>query len=52
MIQKRNTEGTYTYRFKSDKVRKAFKVYAAENGTSIQELITEALKTKYKSVKQ
>lgn len=40
------------YRFKNKTVKKAFQQYALQNETSIQQMITEALKANFKEVKQ
>ena len=42
----------FNYRFKDKTVHKAFKLLSVESGTSIQELISSALKAKYKDIKQ
>lgn len=49
MTLKRNTEGTYVYRFRNNKVKKAFKQLAMDNDITLQDLITNALKVKYKA---
>jgi hypothetical protein len=41
----------YLYTFKNKKVRKAFQQLALDNDTSLQQLITEALETKYPTIK-
>lgn len=51
-MAKKELVTTFNYNFKSGTVKKAFKQLALDNGTSLQELITEALKTKYKAIKQ
>lgn len=52
MAKKKEPVKTFNYCFKSWTVKKAFKQYAVENDTSVQELITTALKAKYKEVEQ
>ena len=41
----------YLYTFKNNKVRKAFSQLALDNEKTLQELITEALETKYPTIK-
>ncbi len=41
------TETKYNYDFKNKRVKKAFQTLAIENDTTLQNIITEALKSKY-----
>jgi hypothetical protein len=41
----------YLYTFKNKKVRKAFSQLALDSEKTLQELITEALETKYPKIK-
>ena len=45
------TETKYNYDFKNKKVKRAFQRLAFDNGVSLQQLITEALETKYPEIK-
>ena len=45
------TETKYNYDFKNPKVKRAFQRLAFDNGITLQELITDALKSKYPKVK-
>ena len=43
---------TFNYDFKNWTVKKAFKQYALDNGMTLQEMITVALKSKFSKIKQ
>lgn len=45
------TETKYNYDFKSKKVKRAFQRLAFDKGVSLQQLLTEALETKYPEIK-
>jgi len=45
------TETKYNYTFKNKKVKVAFQKLALDNGVTLQQLITEALETKYPKIK-
>ncbi len=47
-----NTETKYNYDFKNKKVKRAFQKLAFDTGTTLQDLITEALREKYPQIKQ
>jgi hypothetical protein len=50
MAKDRNTEVDFNYRFDSKKQKNRFKVYAAKIESSMNELITVALKTVYPKI--
>ena len=41
------TETKYNYDFKSKKVKRAFQTWALNNNTTLQDVITDALKAKH-----
>ena len=45
------TETKYNYDFKNKKVKRAFQRLAFDKGVSLQQLLTEALETKYPEIK-
>lgn len=47
----KETKPKYLYSFKNKRVRKAFSQLALDSDKTLQELITEALETKYPEIK-
>jgi hypothetical protein len=44
------TKTKFNYDFKNEKIKKAFQLYALENDTTLQQIITDSLKAKHKSL--